>query len=123
MLNAKEGQTYICVKSDKPWWTIGNEYKVVLTSYGRLCLIDDDGARWDLNYLNNNGFHFKLKEMSSFKKYGKLMFSMDELQAEKEKAVARKYTPFEVNKVIIRAYQLYDTDSQRLAYIKGYFAK
>ena len=30
MLNAKEGQTYICTKSNKPWWTKGKEYKVVV---------------------------------------------------------------------------------------------
>ena len=45
---------------------------------------------------------------------------MDELSDE---AVERKYTTFEVTKVIVKAYQLYDNDSQRLAYIKGYFSK
>ena len=123
MLNVQEGQLCICVKSDRPWWTRGKEYEVVRNKYGELCFVDDDGAKWTINYLKNHGGQFKRKETSSFKNYGKLRFSMDELQDEKEKAVEHKYTPFEINKVIIKAYQLYDNDSQRLAYIKGYFAK
>ena len=63
MTNAKEGQTYICTKSDRPWWTVGKEYKVVLNSYGDLCFVDDDGGdEWYIpndNLLNN---WFKLKE-------------------------------------------------------------
>ena len=123
MLNAKEGQLCICVKSDRPWWTRGKEYEVVRNQHNELCFVDDDGTKWPIHYLKHHGSQFKRKDTSSFKKYGKLRFSVDELQAEKEKAVERKYTPFEVNKVILRAYQLYDNDSQRLAYIKGYFAK
>lgn len=123
MLNAKEGQTYICTKSDTPWWTRGKEYKVVRNKYGELCFVDDDGDKWSIRYLKHHGGQFKRKDTSSFNNYGKLRFSMDELSDEKAKAVERKYTPFEVNKVIIKAYQLYENDSQRLAYIKGYFAK
>ena len=122
MLNAKEGQTYVCIKSDRPWWTKGKEYEVVLTSYGQLALVDDDGAKWQINQLNNH-CQFKLKDNHSFTKYGKLMFLMDEIQAEKTNAAERKYTPFDVNKVINKAYQKYNNDAQRLAYIKGYFAK
>ena len=33
------------------------------------------------------------------------------------------YTTTEINKIIVKAYQLFDNDSQRLAYLKGYFAK
>lgn len=107
MLNAKEGQTYICTKSDKPWWTTGKEYKVISNRYGELCLVDNHNDKWVIKYLNNRtDCRFKLKETQS--------------NAETEK---RKYTPFDVNKVILRAYQLYDNDAQRLAYIKGYFAK
>lgn len=120
MLNAQEGQTYICTKSDKPWWTRGKEYEVVRNKYDELCFVDDDGAKWSIPYLKNHGYQFKLKETPSFENYGKLRFSMNELPDE---AVERKYTPFEVTKVIIKAHQMYDNDSQRLAYIKGYFAK
>lgn len=105
MLNAKEGQTYICTKSDKPWWTTGKEYKVISNRYGELCLVDNDNNKWAIKYLNNmKGIQFKLKET----------------QVETEK---HKYTGFDVTKVILRAYNMYDNDAQRLAFIKGYFAK
>lgn len=106
MLNAKEGQTYICTKSDKPWWTTGKEYEVISNKYDELCFVDDDGAKWSILYLKNHGYQFKLKEIQS--------------KVETEK---RKYTPFDVTKIILKSYQLYDNDAQRLAYIKGYFAK
>lgn len=108
MRNAKEGQIYICTKSDRPWWTKGKEYEVVLNKSGELCVVDNDGdARWTIDYLNNRkGSQFKLKETQS-----------------KAKSEKYKYTAFDVNKVILRAYNMYDTDSQRLAFIKGYFAK
>lgn len=106
MLNLKEGQTYVCIKADRPWWTVGKEYKVIVNSWGELCLVDDDGAKWTNKYLNKTDYQFKLKETQS--------------KVETEK---RKYTAFDVNKVILRANNMYDNDSQRLAYIKGYFAK
>lgn len=107
MLNAKEGQTYVCVKSDRPWWTVGKEYKVVVNKYGELCFVDDDGDTWSIEYLTSKAcYQVKLKETQS--------------KAETEK---RKYTAFDVNKVILRAYNMYDNDAQRLAFIKGYFAK
>lgn len=115
MWNAKEGQTYICTKSDKPWWTRGKEYEVVRNKYDELCFVDDDGdARWAIDYLNNlTGCQFRLKDKQS-------KLTMEDL---KEKSDKRKYTLFEVNKVILRAHNMYDNDSQRLAFIKGYFAK
>ena len=113
MLNAREGQTYICTKSNKPWWTKGKEYKVVLNSYGELCFVDDDGVKWAIRHLKYVNYQFKLKEEQP-------KVTMEDL---KTKAVERKYTPFDVTKVILKSYQLYDNDAQRLAYIKGYFAK
>lgn len=63
MLNAKEGQTYIITKSDKPWWTEGKEYKVVLNGFGEACLVDDDDEEWEVNYLNNRMYcELELKE-------------------------------------------------------------
>ena len=115
MLNAKEGQIYICIKSDRPWWTKGKEYEVVLNNHGELCFVDDDGdARWTIGYLNNlTCCQFRLKDKQS-------KVPMEDLKAN---AVERQYTLFEVNKVILRAHNMYDNDSQRLAFIKGYFAK
>lgn len=106
MLNAKEGQTYVCIKADRPWWTKGKEYKVEVTSNGKLCFVDDDGGKWVIQYWKYIGEYFKLKDTSS--------------RVESEKL---KYTTFDVNKVILRAYKMYNNDAQRLAFIKGYFAK
>lgn len=105
MLNAKAGQTYVCTKSDQPWWTTGKEYMVISNKYDELCLVDNDNCKWVINYLNNRkGIQFKLKET----------------HVETEK---HNYTQFDVNKVILRAYNMYNNDAQRLAFIKGYFAK
>ena len=114
MLNAKEEQTYVCTKSDRPWWTVGKEYNSVVNKYGELCFVDDDGDRWSMEYLTSKACnHVKLKETHS-------KVTMEDLKA---KSVERKYTPCEVNKIIIKAYQTYNNDAQRLAFIKGYFAK
>ena len=114
MLNAKEGQTYVCTKSDRLWWTVGKEYKVVVNKYGELCLVDDDGATWSIEYLTSKAcYHVKFKETHS-------KVTMEDLKA---KSVELKYTGFDVTKVIIRAHNMYDNDAQRLAFIKGYFAK
>lgn len=62
--NAKEGQIYICTKSDRPWWTVGKEYTVTFDIYGRPVLPDNDGYKWSSHYLNSPRFNhqFKLKE-------------------------------------------------------------
>lgn len=173
MLNAKEGQTYICTKSDGPWWTEGKEYEVISNRYDELCLVDNDNCKWVINYLNNRrGIQFELKEDTTMNKldvkegqtyvctksgtpwwtkgkeyevvtnngkpcfiddggckwviqYWKYLgdyFRLKETQSKSE-TEKRKYTTFDVNKVILRAYNMYDNDAQRLAYIKGYFAK
>ena len=107
MLNAKAGQTYICTKSDKSWWTVGKEYNVVVNKYDDLCFVDDDGTTWSIEYLTSKAsYQVEMKATQS--------------NVETEK---RKYTAFDVNKVILRANNMYDTDAQRLAFIKGYFAK
>lgn len=85
MLNAKEGQTYVCMKSDKSWWTKGKEYNVLVNKYGEMYFVDDYGGQWTIDYLNNRTNHqFKLKDMQA-------------------NDVDRKYTPCDVNKVIIKA--------------------
>lgn len=68
MLDAKEGQTYICTKSERPWWTEGKEYTIVLDCYGKAVMKDNDGDNWsslDLETFNNE---FKLKETNKMSK-------------------------------------------------------
>lgn len=63
MLNAKEGDTCIIKKADEPWWTEGKEYEVVLNGLGEACLVDDEGDKWEVNYLNNRmSYKLELKE-------------------------------------------------------------
>lgn len=62
MLTFKKGQTYICTKSDKRWWTVGKEYPVFLDSYNEPAIRDDDGDDWHPNYFKPYGCQFKLKE-------------------------------------------------------------
>lgn len=100
-LDLKEGQTYICTKSDTPWWTRGKDYKVVSTNHGKLCLVDDDGDSWYLDSLKYETCQFKLKDAYSFTKYGKVMFSMDELPDEKEKSLdLNKLTVYQLKEYI-----------------------
>ena len=99
MFNIKEGQTYICTKSDSPWWSEGKEYHVVLNTDNKPVISDDQGDNWYSNDFIATFSQFKLK---------------DEVIT---------YTQREVQGTIIKAYQTYDNDSQRLAFLKGYFAK
>lgn len=61
-LDVKEGQTYICKRSDIDGWTLGKEYKVVFDDIIGLVIVDDDGYNWCISddYLLNKVF--KLKE-------------------------------------------------------------
>ncbi len=61
-LDFKEGQTYICTKSDKQWWTVGKEYPVFLDSDNEPAIRDDDGDDWHSSYLSISNNQFKLKE-------------------------------------------------------------
>ena len=60
MLNAKEGQTYVCKRDDQGWWTLDKEYKVVFDKDFELVIIDDGGDKW---YVTNRLLNqiFKLK--------------------------------------------------------------
>lgn len=100
-LDLKEGQTFICTDTKYRWWTVGKEYEVILNKYGTPALIDDFGDKWSNVQESEMSTDFKLKTDDS----------------------EQKYTQQQINKAIIKAYQLYNNDSQRLAYIKGYFAK
>ena len=103
-LDLKEGQTYICSKSDQSYWTEGKEYKVVLTKYGTPVIIDNEGDKWAAPQLYDTFIQFKLK-------YSEPKYTQP------------KYTQQQINQAIVNAHILYDKDSQVLAYIEGYFAK
>ncbi|MGF7306173.1 MULTISPECIES: DUF1642 domain-containing protein [Enterococcus] len=62
ILDFKEGQTYICTKSDKQWWTVGKEYPVFLDSDNEPAIRDDDGDDWHSSFLSITINQFKLKE-------------------------------------------------------------
>lgn len=61
MLKFKEGQTYICTKTDMPWWTEGKEYEVKRRDDGYLYLIDDDCEPYTQYHLNVLKTKFILK--------------------------------------------------------------
>ena len=64
MLNAKEGQTYVCKRDTLVGWTLDKEYKVQAFSDGKLYITDDDGDNW---YLPNDWLSksvFKLNEQT-----------------------------------------------------------
>lgn len=63
-LEVKEGQTYICKRSDLEEWTLDKEYKVQTFCNGMLYLTNDEGYNW---YLPNDELLndvFKLKEQT-----------------------------------------------------------
>lgn len=64
MLNFKEGQTYICMKRDRLWWTLGKEYTVFNTDFGVPAIKDDRGNIWDDSEFEESKTYFKLKEDS-----------------------------------------------------------
>lgn len=64
MLNAKEGQTYVCKRDDLEWWTVCKEYKVQAFSNGELYITDDEGANWHVSDDKLLNDVFKLKEQT-----------------------------------------------------------
>lgn len=58
----KEGQTYICMESDRIWWTIGKEYKVFNTDFGVPAIKDDRDTIWYDSEFEESKTYFKLKE-------------------------------------------------------------
>lgn len=117
-LEIKEGQTYVCKRDDIQWWTLGKEYKVVFDKCHGLVIVDDDGSKWRLpndGLLNNV---FKLKEDENKMKNEKV--KLDELNKE---ALEKTYTPVQVRDAITKAYLEFDNDTQRLAFLQGYFSK
>ena len=66
MLKFKEGQTYVCTKAERPWWTEGKEYKVFFDCFDRSFAIkDDQNTIWydyELNQPYLSSGIFKLKE-------------------------------------------------------------
>lgn len=58
----KEGQTYVCKKTNKPWWNEGNEYTVCINLYDELVIYDDLGIGWHDYELDDKEHVLKLKE-------------------------------------------------------------
>lgn len=56
-LELKEGQTYICTKSERSYWTEGEEYHVFLDDSGVTVLADDDGDLWYTDTLSVIGLN------------------------------------------------------------------
>ncbi|WP_260603074.1 hypothetical protein [Enterococcus durans] len=79
MLTFKKGQTYICTKSNKQWWTVGKEYPVFLDSDNEPVIKDDEYDDWHSGYLSASNNQFKLKEEQP-------KVTLDEPQAEKVEA-------------------------------------
>lgn len=82
-LNFKEGQTYICIKSDKKWWTVGKEYTVFLDRDNEPAIRADDGDEWHSSYLSISNHQFKLKEentMLQFKEGQTFVCKRDDLE-------------------------------------------
>ena len=69
MLKFKEGQTYICTNTDKPWWTEGKEYEVKRRDDNFLFICDDDGDWYTQSNINNNLTQFKRKEEPNTPKF------------------------------------------------------
>lgn len=62
-------------------------------------------------------YHLKSKEENKMKNE---KVTLDELNQE---ALEKTYTPVQVRDAITKAYLAYDNDSQRLAFLQGYFSK
>ncbi|UYE92514.1 hypothetical protein H1_94 [Efunavirus H1] len=90
--NLKEGQTYVCTKSDISWWTEEKEYKVFLTSASDLVLVDDEKDTWDSEDLkdlietSNTRFKLMEKKFDLNKLTTKQLINYVELLKEKDKA-------------------------------------
>lgn len=112
-LHFKEGQTYVCTKANESWWTEGKKYKVGLSVFNEPFLADDDGDHWSSNDLSVYDSTFKLEKEQP-------KVTTEDVTSNK---VEPMYTPCDVNKIIIKAYQTYNNDAQRMAFIKGYFSE
>lgn len=58
----KEGQIYVCTKSNEEFWTVGKEYKVVLTEYGTPIIVAEDGETWFVPHFSDSRTQFELKD-------------------------------------------------------------
>lgn len=96
--------------------TFGYETKegkiIEIDEYNPTCMyaIRSDGYKW----------HLRTETVELIEKEPIPVYIKNELNQD---ALETTYTLTQVRDAIIKAYQLYDNDSQRLAYIKGYFAK
>lgn len=99
---------YQCIKSnDETRFTVGETYPLY---------------KGEINYIvaNNNLKWYENEFPIIEKEYGVELAEMKDLKSNKLEPM---YTPCDVTKVILKSYQTYNNDAQRLAFIKGYFAK
>lgn len=100
-----------CIKSnDERRFTVGEIYPLY------------KGYKGGKNYIvaNNNVNWYENEFPIIEQEYGVELAEMEDI---KSNTVEPRYTPYDVNKVILKSYQMYDNDAQRMAFIKGYFAK
>lgn len=112
--NIKEGQTYICTNSGVKWLTEGKEYKIIRNSEGILSFIDDEEFVWTVSIFKGFNDTFKLKDERKQLILDYLKQPISDKQT---------FTLSEINEVLTQAYKMYKNDPQRLAFLKGYFAK
>lgn len=102
MLNFKEGQIYICTKSDKPWFTPGKEYPVILDSCGKALIRDNDGDRWSSQILEAFKSKFKLKEARNINTLDLNKLTLEELDEYLELATSLEEAKYLMNDFIER---------------------
>lgn len=107
----KLGETYICTKSSVSGFTTGKEYPVLVNDFGKLAIRDDEETTW---------FDYELSERTTCFKLKGVTETPDQKATKEEPTI---YTKTEVIRQIAKAYQQFDNDPQRLAYLTGYFAK
>lgn len=61
-VDLKEGQTFVCKRDDRAWWTKDKEDKVQAFNNGVLYITDDDRYSWYIPNDNLVNQVFKLKE-------------------------------------------------------------
>lgn len=106
MFKFKEDQVYTCTMSDRPWWTKGKDYTIVLDCYGKAVMKDNDGDSWTSLDLETSNNEFKLKENIKEPVQNKTIdlnkLSLEELDEYLELATALEEAEYLMNEFIER---------------------
>lgn len=111
----KIGEQYKCIKAPNGNFTEGKLYNLECNYAGQTWLRGNDGLKYTSEQctvghrLNTTGLQFEKVEETP------------DQNATKEEPTT--YTKTEVIRQITNAYQHFNTDAERLAYLQGYFAK